>query len=99
MTTVLAAAAAPSGASPVRAVRFNGRALEAGERQTLERLERFIGRVPDGDYWYDPGTGASGGGTAWSKRHEGGSGGTKNLAGDGTTTCVSVSGYSRCTGE
>jgi len=41
-----------------------------------------------------------GGGTAWSKRYEGITPGQNmNLASDGTTTCVSVSGYSRCTGE
>jgi hypothetical protein len=188
------AAPAPSTASGSRAVRFNGRALAAAERSTLERLERQIGRIPDGDYWYDPKTGASGrwggptlaflpaglelggaapanasgggsgaltgvfingreahpadvaglrglvgavlpgrwwvdaagnygreggphmgnlvalaqarqrdgqgGGTAWSKRYEGASPrDTMNLASDGNTTCVSVSGYSRCTGE
>jgi hypothetical protein len=184
----------PATASASRAVRFNGRALTASERQTLGKLEAAIGRVPDGDYWYDPRTGASGrwggpalaflpaglelggpvppeasgggkgdltgvfvngreahpidvaglqglvgavlpgrwwvdaagnygleggppmgnlvalaqarqrsgkgGGTAWSKRYEGITPrDNMNLASDGNTTCVSVSGYSRCTGE
>ena len=41
-----------------------------------------------------------GGGTAWSKHYEGITPrGNMNLASDGNTTCVSVSGYSRCTGE
>jgi hypothetical protein len=41
-----------------------------------------------------------GGNSSWSKRYEGSSpSGNMNLASDGTTTCVSVSGYSRCTGE
>jgi hypothetical protein len=188
------AAAAPGTAASSRAIRFNGRALEPAELRTLEQLERFIGRIPDGDYWYDPRTGASGrwggpalaflpaglelggavpadasgggkgtltgvfmngrevhpvdvagfqslvgavlpgrwwvdaqgnygleggppmgnlvamaqarrragqgGGNAWSKRYEGTTPGQNmNLASDGTTTCVSVSGYSRCTGE
>jgi hypothetical protein len=187
-------AATPGAASPSRAVRINGRPLAASELQTLEKVERFVGRIPDGDYWYDPRTGASGrwggpalaflpaglelggalpanasgggqgnltgvfmngrevhpidvagfqglvgavlpgrwwvdasgnygleggppmgnlvamaqarrragqgGGTAWSKRYEGITPGQNmNLASDGTTTCVSVSGYSRCTGE
>ena len=177
-----------------RAVRFNDRLLGASELETLEKLERYVGRIPDGDYWYDPRTGSSGrwggptlaflpaglelggavpanasgggqgnltgvfmngrevhpvdvagfqglvgavlpgrwwvdasgnygleggppmgnlvamaqarrragqgGGTAWSKRYEGITPGQNmNLASDGTTTCVSVSGYSRCTGE
>jgi hypothetical protein len=41
-----------------------------------------------------------GGGTAWSKRYEGATPRDNlNMASDGTTTCVSVSGYSHCTGE
>jgi len=189
-----AAPGTPAAAPAARAVRFNGRSLSSGERQTLEKLERTIGRVPDGDYWYDRRTGASGrwggptlaflpaglelggavpanasgggqgtltgvfvngreahptdvaglsalvgavlpgrwwvdasgnygqeggppmgnlvalaqarrqagqgGGTAWSKRYEGVTPrDNMNLASDGNTTCVSVSGYSRCTGE
>jgi hypothetical protein len=185
---------ATTGRTPARALRFNGRALGAGELATLERLERSIGRVPDGDYWYDTRTGASGrwggpglaflpsglqlggelpagasgggqgtltgvfvngrelhpvdvaglqelvgqvlpgrwwvdgaanygleggppagnlmaiararqragqgGGRAWSKHYEGTTPrGNMNLASDGNTTCVSVSGYSHCTGE
>jgi hypothetical protein len=40
------------------------------------------------------------GGRAWSRHYEGITpGGNMNMASDGTTTCVSVSGYSRCTGE
>jgi hypothetical protein len=187
-------AAAPGTAATSRAVRINGRPLGASELQTLEKLERFVGRIADGDYWYDPRTGASGrwggpalaflpagldlggvmpadasgggqgnltgvfmngrevhpvdvagfqglvgavlpgrwwvdasgnygleggppmgnlvvmaqarrragqgGGTAWSKRYEGITPGQNmNMASDGNTTCVSVSGYSRCTGE
>jgi hypothetical protein len=162
--------------------------------KTLATVERFIGRIPNGRYWYDPLTGASGrwgdptlaflqagldlggpvpanasgggrglltgvfvngrelhpldvaglrgilgavypgrwwvdaqgnygteggpplgnlvaiakarrsagqgGNRAWSKHYEGTTPGSNmNLASDGTTTCVSVSGYSRCTGE
>ncbi len=193
-----AAASGAKGAAPAtasaRTIRFNGRRLGTVELGTLEKIERFVGRVPDGDYWYDPRTGASGrwggpalaflpsglelggampadasgggqgnltgvfmngrevhpqdvaafqglvgavmpgrwwvdasgnygieggppvgnlvtmaqarrrggqgGGTAWSKRYEGITPGQNmNLASDGSTTCVSVSGYSRCTGE
>jgi hypothetical protein len=174
-----------------RAIRFNGRALDGPELETLARIERAIGNLPDGDYWYDPGTGASGrwggptlaflvagldlggqlpadasgggrgtltavfvngrelhpvdvaglqeivglvtpgrwwvdaagnygpeggpavgnlvalararrggGGRAWSRHYEGTTPRTNlNMASDGATTCVSVSGYSRCTGE
>jgi hypothetical protein len=43
---------------------------------------------------------SSGGGSAWSKRYEGTTPGRNmGLASDGTTTCVSVSGYSSCTGD
>jgi hypothetical protein len=180
-------------ASTNRAIRFNGRALDASQLQTLARIERAVGTIPDGDYWYDPRTGASGrwggptlaflaagldlggplpagasgggrgtltgvfvngrelhpvdvaglqeilgtvtpgrwwvdaagnygaeggpalgnlvalaqarrgggqGGRAWSRHYEGVTPrGNMNMASDGTTTCVSVSGYSRCTGE
>jgi hypothetical protein len=192
-----AAAAKPAGGqrpAAGRRVRFNGRALTAEQVKTLERLERQVGRLPDGDFWYDPRTGASGrwggpglallppgldlggplpaeasgggkgtltgvfingrelhprdvewlrelvgavlpgrwwmdargdfgleggpvmgnlvaaarahrgaggqGGQAWSRRYEGITPRDNlNMASDGTTTCVSVSGYSRCTGE
>jgi TolB-like protein len=193
------AAAAPArSAGPARVaergVRFNGRALSEEQARTLGRLELAIGRLPDGEYWYDARTGASGrwggptlaflpagldlggplpaaasgggqgtvtgvfingrelhpidvlglreilgvvlpgrwwvdsqgtygleggpalgnlvllaqqrraigqgGSRAWSRRYEGATpGDNMNLASDGTTTCVSVSGYSRCTGE
>src|SRR5215831_16292635 len=46
-----------------RRVRFNQRELSAAELRTLEQLEvayRF--RLPNGDYWYDPVSGAAG---AW----------------------------------
>src|SRR5678815_6122123 len=43
-----------------RKVRFNTRLLGAAELATLERLERGVGRLDDGAYWYDPRTGASG---------------------------------------
>jgi hypothetical protein len=184
--------AATGGAA--RAIRFNGRALDAAQLRTFARIEQAIGRVPDGDYWYDPRSGASGrwggpalaflpagldlggalpanasgggqglltgvfvngrelhpidvaglqelvgavmpgrwwvdasanygveggpplgnlvaiaqqrraaggkGGRAWSKHYEGVTPRDNlNLASDGNTTCVSVSGYSRCTGE
>ncbi|MBI5070522.1 MAG: hypothetical protein HZB56_20020 [Deltaproteobacteria bacterium] len=177
--------------APARKLTFNGRPLVGAQWQTLARLERHIGTLPDGAYWYDPRCGASGrwggptlaflpaglelggplpaeasgggsgaltgvfingreldpvdvaglrealgqvwpgrwwvdaqgnwgaegnalpmgnlvaaarqrgqGRQAWSKRYEGATpGGSMNLASDGTTTCVSVSGYSRCTGE
>jgi len=174
-----------------RAIRFNGRAVDGPQLDTLARVERAIGTIPDGDYWYDPRTGASGrwggpalaflvagldlggplpadasgggrgtltgvfvngrelhavdvaglqeivgivtpgrwwvdaagnygpeggpaagnlvalararrggGGRAWSRHYEGTTPRTNlNMASDGTTTCVSVQGYSRCTGE
>ncbi len=44
----------------IRKVRFNNRLLGATELATLERLERGVGRLDDGAYWYDPRTGASG---------------------------------------
>jgi hypothetical protein len=47
-------------AAPTRKVRFNKRLLGASELATLERLERGVGRLDDGAYWYDPRTGASG---------------------------------------
>jgi hypothetical protein len=41
-----------------------------------------------------------GGGRAWSKHYQGVTPrDSMNMASDGATTCVSVSGYSRCTGE
>jgi hypothetical protein len=59
-------AAKPSAPSPdpgVRAVRFNGHALDAGGFATLARLEAaYRTRLPDGAYWYDPVCGAFG---AW----------------------------------
>jgi TolB-like protein len=182
------------GAAAQRRVKFNGRSLSGEQAATLSRLEQAIGRLPDGEYWYDPGTGASGrwggptlaflpagldlggrlpadasgggqgvltgvfingrelhpvdvlglreiigvvlpgrwwvdargnygleggpalgnlvliaqqrraagqgGSRAWSKRYEGATPrDNMNMASDGTTTCVSVAGYSRCTGE
>jgi hypothetical protein len=58
---VLAQQPAPgkSGGS-TRKIRFNKRLLGASELATLERLERGVGRLDDGAYWYDPRTGASG---------------------------------------
>jgi hypothetical protein len=189
------AAPAPAGRAEkvARAVKINGRALTAAQLQTLEQLERSMGRLADGAYWYDARTGASGrwggptlaflpagmdlggplpadasgggsgqvtgvfvngrelhpldvammqqlvgqvwpgrwwvdaqgnfgleggppvgnlvvlarsrrqsgsGSKAWSKHYEGTTPGQNmNLASDGTTTCVSTAGYSRCTGE
>jgi hypothetical protein len=43
-----------------RRLRFNGRALTKEQRARLESVERFVGRIVDGDYWYDSKTGASG---------------------------------------
>jgi hypothetical protein len=43
---------------------------------------------------------SGGGPQAWSKHYEGATPrDNMNLASDGTTTCVSTAGYSRCTGE
>lgn len=46
--------------SAQRKVRFNKHLLGPAELETLERLERGVGRLDDGAYWYDPRTGASG---------------------------------------
>jgi hypothetical protein len=51
-----AARSLPSG----RAVRFNGRSLDPAGLDVLARLERAVGTLADGDYWYDPRSGASG---------------------------------------
>jgi len=51
---------APKQTSEARKVRFNNRLLEGADLATLERLERSIGRLDDGAYWYDPRTGAAG---------------------------------------
>ena len=192
-TAVAEQPAAKKAAPSSRKIRFNNRLLGAEELATLERLERGVGRLDDGAYWYDARTGASGrwggpalaflppglslggplpadasggghgmltgvfvngrelhpvdvmglqqligqvwpgrwwvdaqgnygleggppvgnlwalarahrsgggGKQAWSKHYEGTTpGGNMNLASDGTTTCVSTAGYSRCTGE
>jgi len=62
LTTGVAVAQQPPAkkASAQRKVRFNDRLLGPAELETLERLERRIGRLDDGAYWYDPRTGASG---------------------------------------
>ena len=44
----------------VRAVKFNGRSLTATQLRTLEQLERSLGKLEDGAYWYDARTGAAG---------------------------------------
>lgn len=50
----------PSPAGP-RHVSFNGRALDDAGYQSLAALEQRYGqRVPDGQYWYDPVSGAAG---------------------------------------
>jgi hypothetical protein len=193
-TTRLEKSARTSQEPGERQVSFNGHALNARQLKTLAGVEKSIGHIQDGKYWYDPMTGsagrwggptlaflpagldlggpvpanASGGGRgaltgvfvngrelhpldvaglqelvgavypgrwwvdaqgnygmeggpllgnlvvlaqsrrgtgpggnrAWSKHYEGTTPGSNmNLASDGTTTCVSVSGYSRCTGE
>ena len=195
----LAADAAPArkdSAPPTQAARkilINGRAPGNRQLKTLADLERAMGRLENGAYWYDPISGASGrwggpaavllpagldmggaapanasgggdgrltgvfingrelhpvdvaglrqllgqvwpgrwfvdatgnygpeggpvwgnlvgvararqqsggSGGAWSKRYEGTTpGGNMGLASDGNTTCVSVSGYSSCTGD
>lgn len=57
------ATAAPKVDSTVRAVKFNGKALNAEGLATLKKLEAAYGtRLPDGSYWYDPVCGAFG---AW----------------------------------
>jgi hypothetical protein len=190
-----ARAAADDAGVTARRISFNGRPLSAAQRGTLARLEQRIGTLPDGEYWYDPRSGAAGrwggpalallpagldlggplpanasgggsgrltgvfingrelhpadvaglmallgqvwpgrwwvdgqgnfgaegspvpignlvaaararnaaapgGGRAWSSRYEGVTpSDTMNMASDGTTTCVSTGGYSRCTGE
>jgi hypothetical protein len=44
-----------------RRITFNGGALDERGRRVLDQLERFSGtRLPDGDYWYDPLSGAAG---------------------------------------
>jgi hypothetical protein len=43
-----------------RHLRFNGRNLTDAQYTTLQQLERWVGRINDGDYWYDARTGASG---------------------------------------
>jgi len=59
-------AASPAGAAAepaVRAVKFNGRPLDADGLATLAKLETaYRTRLPDGAYWYDPVCGAFG---AW----------------------------------
>lgn len=47
-------------AGTARHIRFNGRALTAAQMKTLGQVERLVGRIYDGDYWYDAKTGASG---------------------------------------
>jgi hypothetical protein len=55
--------AVPSADAAVRAVKFNGHALDATGRATLAQLEAaYRTRLPDGAYWYDPVCGAFG---AW----------------------------------
>jgi len=62
LATVTSAQQRPETRKPpaARKVRFNNRLLGAAELTTLERLERGVGRLDDGAYWYDPRTGASG---------------------------------------
>ncbi len=62
LTTAVAVAEQPPAkkASVQRKVRFNKHLLGPAELEALERLERGIGRLDDGAYWYDPRTGASG---------------------------------------
>lgn len=56
-------AAVPKADSAVRAVKFNGHALDADGLATLAKLEAvYRTRLPDGAYWYDPACGAFG---AW----------------------------------
>ena len=61
LAPVAAQEAGPRKQAPAtRKIRFNGRQLGPSELATLERLERGVGRLDDGGYWYDPRTGASG---------------------------------------
>jgi hypothetical protein len=62
LATAVAVAEQPPAkkASAQRKVRFNKHLLGPAALETLERLERGIGRLDDGAYWYDPRTGASG---------------------------------------
>ena len=53
--------APPQSSTQERHVRVNGVELDARGRETLAQLEGRSGqRVPDGDYWYDPRSGAAG---------------------------------------
>jgi hypothetical protein len=49
-------APAPQG----RHITFNGRQLTTSDMQVVTMIEAQYGRVPDGNYWYDPVTGAAG---------------------------------------
>jgi len=68
LLTVLLLSAAAVAQQPVaktstgaaRKIRVNNRLLGPAELATLERLERGVGRLDDGAYWYDARTGASG---------------------------------------
>ncbi|MEO5883781.1 MAG: hypothetical protein ABIQ06_15295 [Caldimonas sp.] len=42
------------------AIEFNGRPLDTGGRAELHRLEKVLGQVPPGRYWYDPMSGGAG---------------------------------------
>jgi hypothetical protein len=44
----------------MRAIEFNGAPLDATGWQTLGQIERHIGVVPDGRYWYDAASGGAG---------------------------------------
>jgi len=53
--------ASPPTPAAQRNIHFNGKPLDAKGYQTLKRLEQqYRQRLPDGSYWYDPTSGASG---------------------------------------
>jgi hypothetical protein len=61
LTALLACTASADPAPPARKLAFNAQPLDAKGLAIIAQLEAFAGvRVPDGAYWYDPASGASG---------------------------------------
>jgi hypothetical protein len=61
LVALVATGAAPAVATAERRLHFNKARLDARGLAVIEKLEGFAGaRLPDGDYWYDPQSGASG---------------------------------------
>jgi hypothetical protein len=61
LLALLTLACTASADVPKRKLTFNAQRLDAKGLAIVEQLEAFAGaRVPDGDYWYDPASGASG---------------------------------------